>query len=688
MDLSNREAEITLLLLRNPQGLSIAGLMKGVNVSRRTIYRELSSLETSLAHLAIQLAKEDGAYHLVADDASIAKLKKQLINTTKSSFSSVMTRQSALVCRLLMSDTILTTKTLAAEFEVSGATITQDLNAIEPIFKDYNLVLERIPAKGIRVYGQENNIRRVISGVLSSEINEYEFFEVLNSAGQVQLPDSDSRYFIQLLPANLLQVANQAMSSKIDSDFSSFSDSQIKQLTIILTVSAERIGKKKFIKSLDHVDKNVLFKYQRLAISLYQHFDHDIADHISMVEIEFLAQQIHGMSFKLQNNLLLDNYDLRLSYQVRSLIQEVSKNFKYDFRNDDTLFEDLFAHISATLRRQTSQLPEVNNPVLENVVGNYPKLYKQVRRALHQVFAPQHVSDSESAYILLHFASAFEQQRQGKPIRALVICANGVGTAKVLEHRLKKMVPEISDYRVSRVAELNKIKVADYDLILSTIFLPGFNYPYKVISPLLLSDEVKDIKNDLVAHFGVRLPAKATPLVAQTDTLQQFDSLVTAVTTAKAILDMVVVEAIDNRQLNLEQTLLLLCKRLRPKLLTNAQVVSDALYQRMAEAPVGIPGTGMALVHTTHQEVKAPFFAIYNLSHPLVTQGMDYQDVTFSRALFMIAPKELPTFQADLLGDISGSIVDNDLNLSIYQQGDTAAVKQLISRLFLNRIKG
>ncbi|WP_125713047.1 BglG family transcription antiterminator [Companilactobacillus kedongensis] len=687
MNLSSRESEISLLLLKNPSGLGIADLMKNIHVSRRTIYRELSSLETSLAHLAISLTKEDGSYRLVGSKENLDELNSMLVQPNKqATISSVETRQSALACKLLTVNEITTIGALAEEFEVSVSTITQDLKVIEGIFNDYQLEISRIKAKGIEIIGKESNVRRVISGILSSEINEYEFFEFLTSDTAIG-SITTSQYFINLLDIDLVKQANEAIQSRIKTDFSNFSDSQLKQLIIILAVSAKRIEDKKVISHLNHIDQSNLFKYQHVAIELFNQFSETIRDRISLMELEFMAQQIQGMSFSISNNVLLDDYDLQLSYQVRSLIKQVSDSFGYDFKTDDTLFNDLMAHIGSALKRQISQLPEINNPVLKNVISNYPQLYEKLKDSLKDVFDDR-LPSSEAAYVLIHFASAFEQQRQDKIISALVVCANGIGTARVLESRLKKTVPEISNYRVSRVAELSKLDLKQYDLILSTIFLPGFKYPYKVISPLLLQNEIREIKDYLSDQFGAIEVKRGLSISGNSnDPITKLNNLYDELTVAKKLLKHIEVKKIDNRDYNLQQTLLLLSRRLRPEFVSDADKVATALFQRMERAPVGLPNTGVGLVHTTNEAVIEPFFSIYELSNSIVIKGMDHKAMNLKRCFFMLAPREMTDFSADLMGGISSSIIDSESNLKVYQHGNTNELKELVSKLFLDAIK-
>ena len=47
---------------------------------------------------------------------------------------------------------------------------------------------------------------------------------------------------------------------------------------------------------------------------------------------------------------------------------------------------------------------------------------------------------------------------------------------------------------------MSRLNYKAFDLILATIFLPGFPIPYKVISPLLLEDEIAEIKSQVIQN--------------------------------------------------------------------------------------------------------------------------------------------------------------------------------------------
>lgn len=62
---------------------------------------------------------------------------------------------------------------------------------------------------------------------------------------------------------------------------------------------------------------------------------------------------------------------------------------------------------------------------------------------------------------------------------------------------------------------------------------------------------------------------------------------------------------------------------------------------------------------------------------------MDRTTIELKRILLLLAPEPLSWENELLLGKISSSIIDNDLNTEIYRSGTKAIVLQLLSALFV-----
>ena len=66
---------------------------------------------------------------------------------------------------------------------------------------------------------------------------------------------------------------------------------------------------------------------------------------------------------------------------------------------------------------------------------------------------------------------------------------------------------------------------------------------------------------------------------------------------------------------------------------------------------------------------------------------MDYQPLLMRRCLLLLAPANTSEFILQLLGNISSSIIEDQHNLLVYDQGQLAQVKQLIAQLTWTMIK-
>ena len=96
--------------------------------------------------------------------------------------------------------------------------------------------------------------------------------------------------------------------------------------------------------------------------------------------------------------------------------------------------------------------------------------------------------------ILVYFAKRYTSSITRSDLSALVVCENGIGTSAILRERIKQEIPEIKEISLSRVSNLNNLDLKNYDLVLSTLKLKGFSRDYLLVSPLLLDDEIQQIR--------------------------------------------------------------------------------------------------------------------------------------------------------------------------------------------------
>lgn len=180
MYFSIREKKILSLLLEYPNGITSEELQDILQVSKRTVYREISSIEKTIKSVDVQIIKPRGeGYRIVGETQSLEQLQQQLGAKQTELFTDNVQRQSAIVCSLLLMDEEETIEGLAIDFKVSPATITSDLAAIEKSLIDYRLELKRLKGRGIRIDGREKQRRQLLSNLIYNGVSEFDFFSFL-----------------------------------------------------------------------------------------------------------------------------------------------------------------------------------------------------------------------------------------------------------------------------------------------------------------------------------------------------------------------------------------------------------------------------------------------------------------------------------------------------------------------------
>ncbi|MEG0159461.1 BglG family transcription antiterminator [Carnobacterium sp.] len=685
MYFSAREKRIVEILLHNPLGVQIDYLCEEFKVSKRTIYRELSSLEGTLAQYQMKLIKEKGAgYKLIGNEVLLAELKMKL-SKIKNEFDPKQ-RQSAIACLLLTTDEEMKMEAMALDFGVSIGTIQADLASIEEILSGFTIQVQRKKSIGISVKAPESERRQILSGVINSELNEYDFFEFLKRLEKEQLLDTLDNYFMKYIDNESLYIANHAIQSIQKRFFEKVTDSQLQQLIILLAISIQRLKLGKEITDIQYSIKETdIHQPIEIASELFADIEKLIEVNVTDHEIYFLALQIRGMNGHIQRDIFLENYDVELSFKIKELIHLVSTRIEWDFSHDTTLFYDLMAHLSAALKRSVAPIPQMNNPLLEKIKIKYTELYQILEESLANVFPETVFLLNEVAYIVIHFASTYEKKSKTKKLSVLVICSSGIGTAKILENRLKKNIPEINEVLISRIAQLDSLELGSFDLILSTIFLSGFRAEYKVITPLLLEEEIRDIQLYIKSNFtsttfltkDIRQQINTT-----NDQIESFQEVYKGMKVANQILENFDIKAVRYSQ-TLESTINEICQSLEGLILTDAKVVAAKLMERLKQAPIGIPETNLALFHCISSEIKFPYFSIYEIKEPLSIIGMDRTSIKMKRILLLLGPEPLSDYDQKVLGEISASIIESNLNMELYNSGARDEIYRLLSKLFL-----
>lgn len=693
MYLSKREKLLLTLLMNQPSGVTVSFLIEKLDVSRRTVYRELSNAEETLNNFGLKLVKDAKGYIISGDKENLDKLRNSISEKKLLDDFSKKQRQRILIIKLLLAEDELKIDGLAIDLGVSASTIQSDLQSIEQMFQEYKIEVERRKSLGIIAHADEISLRLIISGLISIEFNEFNFFRLFDEANNIieERYHSLSNVFLEVIDQKALEISFKSIRQYEKFRFDEVTDTQLQNLIILLALTAMRIKDGHTIKYQDNKIKQKREKNKVLAEYLLDELTLQYSNFIvTEEEINFLTSQIEGLNVPLKHEFS-ESYDINLIYKTRELIRSVSDEMNRDLREDKALYNDLLAHINASLSRDQSPIYKKSNPLLDKIYYEFTELSHVVEKHLKRLFLDIDFHANDVLYIVIHFASAFERTAEINDLSILIVCSSGVGTAKILESRLVKNIPEINAVDISTVSNLYKHNFEEYDLILSTIFLNGFEQEYKVVTPLIMDDEMENIKTIIAQKISYKqshrkVVSRNTNTIQSLDQFDEFNNFYRRTSIINAILHSFNVKTIKNKP-SIRDMLEYICSNLEEEIILEQEPVVQKLERRLNQAPIGIPDTQMALFHCIDSGIKQPFFSIYDLEEPINIQDMSHSNMKLTRVLLMLGPEPIDEMAQEILGTISGSIVENQSNLQLFNEGSREVLEQFISQLFLSILK-
>lgn len=630
---NEREKLILQILLKNiGEALSIKEIAKATKIKERTLYREIKNLEDSLQRLGIELVKEKSRYIL---KGNVSSLDSSLFETNFEDYAySTETRLTLILCFLILNeDTSI--KDISEKLMLSYNTVASTITTIEKILFDYKLTLIRKKGQGIEIEGKEVDRRVLLISLLCNEISDEEFFTRLNNRDILS-----SNPFIKFLNFDLIKKVFYG--NKHLDVFNLYTDSSIKKILISLNVVFLRISYTTEIK------ENFTAQEYNSIISLLnaskEIVDFDITEDI----IQFLIKILKTCRLIEQLSYFNDKYSYTLVYKINLLIKYVSEKMNVDFTQDTNLSSGLIAHVESAIKRHQMNLTEENDELLEFVLKNYNELYLIIKSELLVVFDEINFNSTELSYIVIHFASSFEQIYRKNFIRALVICASGIGSSKILGSQIRKNIPEIKNLEYTIPSKVTKSLVNNYDVVISTIELEQ-DIDYLLIPTILKEKDISLIQERILASRSF----KRNDFVKSENSFN-IDKLGSA---CQIILKNTEYIVADNTKDN-EEILDNIFEN-SALVINNKEEIVDSLLDRHNKSSVVIPNTDIALFHTLDKELAEPFIIICSLNNVLAMKDAMGEEQRVEYFIIMVSPNEQE--YTELLSQISIAILDDKI---------------------------
>jgi mannitol operon transcriptional antiterminator len=687
--LTSRERKIIELLVHEDGVVSIKGIANDLDVSERTVHRDLKNVADVFSDHNLEITRQSGVgIKLTGSTGAKHKLLKAIASLPSIEFTPEE-RRAIILSTLLEAKEPTKLFTLAKELFVTNATITHDLDQIELEIKEYSLELIRKRGYGVEVIGEEIKKRAVLSQIITKYV---EPFTIVSLGNQ---PDVSNRNMLsEFISARLLEsidmkkilVIQTIVEKAIKELPHELADNSYIGLVVHLALAVERLQKGEQITfESDYLQQIIHSKEYEIAKRIIQDLQLALSIEIPVDEIGYITMHLMGAKLQLKHDFFIEDSSMDIALKAAELIQFVEVQLAVSLSENTSLLKDLVAHLKPAIYRLKQGMP-IKNPLLDVIKRDYQDLFWLLEKGVQATFPELPFPKAEIGYLVLHFAAAL-LARSDSQIRSLVICSSGIGTAKMLATKLLKKVPEIKHVDHKSLFDISELNLDEYDLIISTIPLMDIGRDYIIASPMLTDKETNQIQKTIrtrkiqsnrpIASPSIKLSAESE----QSNFIQQLKAAQGYSNMMIGILEDFEVKRLED--VKMEAILQTICMDLEGiAIIRNTESVLNQLQKREEIGGLGIPGTVMALYHTRSDEVLKPSFRIYPITQAQRIKGMDGEEMIVNTVLMMLAPTDTSNEVLEILSFISNLLIQREENSRLFESEDEEKIREFLMEQF------
>jgi mannitol operon transcriptional antiterminator len=678
--ISARERKIIEALLLKEEGTTVKELANELEVSSRTVHRDLKAVEDILKEYDLTLKKKSGiGIQVVGEEEKKKHLHLFLFNLSHTEYIPEE-RQTIILSALLEATEPVKLMSIANDLNVTIPTISNDLNKVSEYLRSFGLSLIRKRGYGVEVHGSEAAKRRAISSLIFDNLDEFQFLSILKENIQKKSTQSIDTITDRLLglvdKKKLLTIEKQVESIKDELPYS-IADSAYIGLVVHLALAVERIHHGESInfdpKYLQSMKNTKEFK---IALKIIEDLEKVFNIKIPYDEVGYITMHLMGAKLRHDKDSLLEETSFQVGIKAQNLIRYVSKELQHDLTKNLSLFQDLVTHLRPAIYR-IKQNMRISNPLLPKIENDYAELFSICELGVKKVFPELVIPKEEIGYLVVHFASALlNKEEEFYEVSALVICSSGIGTSKILATKLQQEIQEIKTIKNISVFDLDKVNPNDFEIVISTIPLNHFLGDYILVSPILSSTDIDRIKGRIKDRIRDRLKKSHSVLDKKQENNNLTDgnhfvkyiSLIQKYSTAiHNVLDYFVLKKL-NIISSVDQALRYACDYLlENKVIKDSDIVIKHLLEREQLGGLGIPNTSLALYHTRSSEIVIPSFTIYRMDTPLVMKAMDNSQTEINTILLMLSPENANDETLEVLSYISSLIIRSEETIQLFE---------------------
>lgn len=675
MNLTLRNKEIIFLLLGEDRYVTVRFIAEHINVSSRTVLRELNNIEKWLKNYNIRMEKRKGIgirINLSGKERelllnNIGSVKSDLIYTPEQ-------RLTMLKAELMKKNTVTKLYTLARLLDVTEATIRSDLDKLEPWMKKYNLWVVKKPGLGIVLNGNESDIRSALISLIYEQFHEAELINLIfNEKEEINLDVVKARIsqgILDIIDMRILESAQRQLRNIEKLMNIQFADNSYIALVIRISVTMHRCREGIFIENVDDTKADPKDKLYELVKEWFTFNENSLTDAVLDAEIRHMVIHIKGAEiqerFGLSDELSVEDQEiLELTKEVIYIAERETGVYLED---NERLLRGLAGHLKMAVYRIKMHL-DIMNPLLEDIKETYPDLFLTAVKCAEFIEESEQLSlpEDEIAYLATYIGAAIKEEKYNtyQMYRAVVVCTNDIGASQLLISEIEREFPNIKITSIISIMDMDMIELAQkhIDIIISTVELQITQLPLILVNPILNEEDKKNIR-DVLENFlpesinygrikNAVLEEKLTGLKSYSDSILQ-------IMRNFLFIEHVVVKDMDEWYRFISHTL---TKRREDRM----QIEKDLRLSEKKGAAILEP-KGMILYHCHSKAVEELGMIIVRMKNPVKSADEFVKMMGTDTVIVLTIPYDADHFAMEILYEVTKKIINTDLTIVLKQQ--------------------
>lgn len=492
--LDQRSTAILNYLIQASTYVPVKELTERFHISRRTIYYDIEKISDWLKDNDLPPIKHVRSAGFYLEEEAAVQIPEKLGTLKEWHYEyTAKERKGWLAIYLMARDAPLFLGDLMEKLRVSRNTTIDDLKALKEELGRFQLILEFDRKQGYIILGNEDDKRKAIAHYLQLVLPDQSWQTILrkipyvlqNHTGEnLDLFDFEKLKAVQMI----VEESEKELNIK-------FTDEFLEHFPLQLLFFYKRLSKGKKV-CIDPVEKEVLQETrqfqaaQKIAAKLSALFQTDFPED----EILYITKHLLGSRIQFADESATKSYG-SMKKAVAHMVSDFQKYACVFFENRQEIERNLLLHVKPAYYRVKYGL-EFENEMTKAIKENYHDIFIITRKVMYHLeqLTGKEVNDDETALIAMHFGGWMKKVGAQPALRktALIVCTNGIGTSRLLQHQLEGLFSTIDIIGCVSLREYEN-QHFDADFIISTIPLEEKDRPVFIVSPILTEAEKENL---------------------------------------------------------------------------------------------------------------------------------------------------------------------------------------------------